>query len=103
MGGLIEMSQNLGELRLRKRASLSVKAFKAIECQIRDLLERRLELENCYPSPPTKALKKRPNLSLKIRTLDDLEGLTVDIRKSWNLGLAPIHDLVDVLEMIDCG
>src|ERR1700722_17325933 len=44
----------LGEFKFRKKASLGVKSFKAIEYNIRDQLERRLELENCYPVPPLK-------------------------------------------------
>lgn len=89
---------SLGELKFRKKASLGVKAFKAIEYSIRDQLERRLELENCYPTPPVKPLDPDHMHLSPIKSLDDIEDMAVKIRERWKLGLAPIHDLADVLE-----
>jgi len=88
----------LGSLRFRKKSTLLVKAIRKIEYQIRDRLERRLELENCYPSPQIKIFDVQQVPSFEINTDADVEGVAVEVRTQWNLGLAPIHDLVDVLE-----
>lgn len=88
----------LGEFKFRKKASLRVKAFKAIEYNIRDQLERRLELENCYPTAPIKPLKSNRIPLFQIKSLDDIEDVAIKIREQWKLGLAPIHDLTYVME-----
>jgi Zn-dependent peptidase ImmA (M78 family)/DNA-binding XRE family transcriptional regulator len=88
----------LGELKFRKKASLGVKSFKTIEYSIRDQLERRFELENFYPNPPIKPLKSNQIPLFPIKSLDDVEELAIKLREHWNLGLAPIHDLADIME-----
>ncbi|MBS4168613.1 XRE family transcriptional regulator [Parachlamydia sp. AcF125] len=93
-------SQNvsLGEIKFRKKAALGVKAFKAIEFNIRDQLERRLELEHCYPIPPISPLNPNEVPLIKINSLEDIEKVALQIREDWKLGFSPIHDLIDVME-----
>ncbi len=88
----------IGTLKFRKKSSLAEKAKKKIEYQIRDKLERRLELENCYPKPPIKNFEHSQTPSFQIITYQDVEGFVIKVRNKWKLGLAPIHDLIDVLE-----
>lgn len=89
---------SLEKIKFRKKASLGIKAFRAIEQQIIDQLERRLELENFYPKPLIKPFNKDEISFENINTLDDIENFALKLRKHWNLGLSPIHDLTDVLE-----
>ena len=61
-------------------------------------IERRLELENLYPSSPVPIFKLPANLSQKINDLEEIEEIAESIRNDWKLGLAPIHDLIDAFE-----
>jgi Zn-dependent peptidase ImmA (M78 family)/DNA-binding XRE family transcriptional regulator len=88
----------LGPLKFRKRAGLLVKARRKIEYQIRDKLERRLELENCYPKSPIKIFDSSWFPSIEVNNYEDIEKVVVKIRNKWKLGLAPIHNFIDVLE-----
>lgn len=88
----------LGPISFRKKTSLLVKARQKIEYQIRDRLERRLELENCYPSVPIKIFDVQQIPSFNVTTDSDVEEVALKVRTHWKLGLAPIHDLIDVLE-----
>lgn len=89
---------SLGNIKFRKRKKLQGKAEKAIKFEVVDQIERRLELENLYPSPPLPLFGLPANIPQKISNVDDIERLAVALREHWKLGLAPIHDLIDTLE-----
>lgn len=82
----------------RKRSSLPQKRLDAITHEILDQIERRLELENLFPSPPVKAFSIPDGLIAQISDLDAIEDLVNQVRDAWDLGLDPIPDLIDVLE-----
>lgn len=82
----------------RKRSSLPQKRLAAITHEILDQIERRLELENLFPSPPVKAFSIPDGLMPQIENFDDIEELVNQVRAAWDLGLDPIPDLIDVLE-----
>lgn len=82
----------------RKRSSLPQKRLNAITHEILDQIERRLELENLFPSPPVKSFSAPESLSKRIGNLDSIEDLVNQVRDVWDLGLDPIPDLIDVLE-----
>lgn len=88
----------IGKINFRKKASLRVKSQQEIEYQIKDKLERRLELENCYPSPIVKKFDSQKLPELKINKYSDIEDVAIKLRTQWKLGHAPIHDLIDVFE-----
>lgn len=88
----------LGKINFRKKSNLRVKSLKEIEYQIKDKLERRLELENCYPSPPVAIFDYQKISDFKITSEVDIETAAIKLRNEWKLGLAPIHDLIDVFE-----
>lgn len=88
----------VGKIKFRKKSTLRVKSQRKIEYQIKDKLERRLELENCYPSPIFKVFDAQKLPDFKINSLSDFEEAAIKLRNHWKLGLAPIHDLIDVFE-----
>lgn len=88
----------IGPLNFRKKSSLLVKSLKGIEYQIKDKLERRLELENCYPSQKNNVFNAQKIPEFTINNDRDIEDVALKLRTHWKLGLAPIHDLVDVFE-----
>lgn len=88
----------IGKFKFRKKSSLRVKSQQEIEYQIKDKLERRLELENCYPSSIVKKFDSQKLPDFKVNTYSDIEDAANKLRAHWKLGHAPIHDLIDVFE-----
>ena len=81
----------------RKRSRLSARAERKIVGRIREALERRFELE--LLAEPRKACDFPPALSATPPvSTDDMEDLAEALRKAWGLGIAPIENLVEVLE-----
>jgi Zn-dependent peptidase ImmA (M78 family)/DNA-binding XRE family transcriptional regulator len=82
----------------RKRSSLPQKRLDAITHEILDQIERRLELESLFPSPPVKEFSIPDGLLPKVDHIDRIEDLANQLRDTWDLGLDPILDLIDLLE-----
>lgn len=74
------------------------KAEEAIKFAVISQIERRLELENLYPSSPALIFKFPTDLPQKINSLEEIETVANSLRNHWKLGLAPIHDLIDAFE-----
>lgn len=89
---------SLGEVKFRKRKMLSAKAEDAITFNVLGQIERRFELENLYPCPPVSTFTLPSNFPEKIADLAELEAASLQLRHHLQLGLAPIHDLIDALE-----
>lgn len=89
---------SLENVKFRKRQQLKTKAETAIKFEVLNKIERRLELENLYPSPPMSPFQLPVNFPQKITALDEIEPLAEKLRDQWDLGLAPIHDLIDTFE-----
>jgi len=87
---------SLGEIKFRTRKPLSRKVEETIRFAVTGQIERRLELENLYPSAKVSSVGM-PFVQ-KIRSLDDVEQAAEKLREHWKLGSASIHDLTDVLE-----
>jgi Zn-dependent peptidase ImmA (M78 family)/DNA-binding XRE family transcriptional regulator len=88
----------LGDIKFRKRQRLRKKIEESIKAQIADQIERRLELENLYPTPPIQLFKIPDSFSDQIDEYDQIEDVANKIRNLWKLGRVPIQDLIDVLE-----
>jgi Zn-dependent peptidase ImmA (M78 family) len=88
----------LGEIKFRKRPRLRKKTEKKIKEQVADQIERRLELENLYPTPPIQSFKIPDILPRRIHDYDQIEEMANKLRTHWKLGRSPIQELVDVLE-----
>jgi Zn-dependent peptidase ImmA (M78 family)/transcriptional regulator with XRE-family HTH domain len=89
---------SLENIKFRKRKKLNGKAEEAIKFEVISQIERRLELENLYPSSPVPIFELPADLPQKINNLEEIEVVAENLRESWKLGLAPIHDLIDAFE-----
>ena len=88
----------LDGIEYRKRSSLPKKQLKAIEHDVIDQIERRIELENLFPTSPVFPFAPVHGLPSKITDLEQIECVVETVRKAWDLGYDPILDLIDVLE-----
>ncbi|MBN3854248.1 ImmA/IrrE family metallo-endopeptidase [Paraburkholderia sp. Ac-20340] len=89
---------SLDRIEYRKRSTLPRKRLEAIEHEVIDHIERRIELENLFPSPPIAPFGPVHALPEVISGLAQIECAAETVRKAWDLGYAPIPDLIDVLE-----
>lgn len=88
----------LDRIEYRKRSTLPKKRLDAIEHEVIDQIERRIELENLFPSPPFLPFASVQGLPESVNDLAQIEDAAEIVRKAWNLGYDPIPDLIDVLE-----
>jgi Zn-dependent peptidase ImmA (M78 family)/DNA-binding XRE family transcriptional regulator len=88
----------LDRIEYRKRSTLPKKRLEAIEHEVIDQIERRIELENLFPSPPVVSFAPVHGLPVQITDLAQVEESAEKVRKAWDLGYDPIPDLIDVLE-----
>jgi Zn-dependent peptidase ImmA (M78 family)/DNA-binding XRE family transcriptional regulator len=88
----------LDRIEYRKRSTLPKKRLEAIEHEVIDQIERRIELENLFPSPPVVSFAPVHGLPAQITDLAQVEESAEKVRKAWDLGYDPIPDLIDVLE-----
>lgn len=88
----------LQEMKHRKHSRLPKKALDQIEGDVKEQLERFIELEQLLPNGPVQAFKLPEHLPAPIATLDEVEAVARDLRTSWDLGVDPIPVLTDMLE-----
>lgn len=88
----------LDRIEYRKRSTLPKKRLEAIEHEVIDQIERRIELENLFPSPPVIPFAPVHGLPPRITDLAQIEDAVEIVRKAWDLGYDPILDLIDALE-----
>ncbi len=89
---------SLENVKFRKRKKLRGKAEEAIKFDVISQIERRLELENLYPSSPVPLFRLPAQFPQEISRFEEIELAAENLRNHWKLGLAPIHDLIDALE-----
>jgi Zn-dependent peptidase ImmA (M78 family)/DNA-binding XRE family transcriptional regulator len=89
---------SLEGIKFRRRRKLRIKAEEMIKFEVISQIERRLELENLYPSSPAIPFDLPANSFQKINTFDEIELFAEKLRDNWKLGQAPIYDLIDALE-----
>ena len=89
---------SLENVKFRKRKKLNGKSEEAIKFEVINQIERRLELENLYPSSPVPIFALPIDFPEQINSLDEIESIAEKLRESWKLGFAPIHDLIDAFE-----
>ncbi|TYP57439.1 helix-turn-helix domain-containing protein [Thermosediminibacter litoriperuensis] len=81
----------------RKKASLSKKNEKRVTNQIRDWIERYLDIEEILGiNVPNFVVPS--TLSKRINKMDDIEKLAQTLRDEWELGTGPINNLTELLE-----
>jgi len=88
----------LERVEYRRCGPLPKKQLNAITHEVIDQVERRLELESLFPSPPVEQFKKIGDLPESICSLGQIEDIAEDVRQAWGLGCNPIPDLIGALE-----
>lgn len=88
----------LEHIEYRKRSSLPKKQLDAIDYEVMDHIERRIELENLFPRLPVKTFFPVDGLVKSVTDMEQIEAVAERVRKVWKLGLDPIPDLIDTLE-----
>lgn len=78
----------------RKHAALRVKSQEAIRLRIQGWLERYLEVENLFTGEDLEVFLP----VYRIKSIGEAETAAQKLREDWNLGLAPIENLTQVLE-----
>ncbi|MEL0635208.1 MAG: helix-turn-helix domain-containing protein [Marinomonas sp.] len=84
----------------RKRASTPKKVLDRINGDVLDQAERWQELLELYPDSvkPIPEFGLPDDLPKQINSLEQAEELAIQMRHAWDLGLNPIHDMIDTLE-----
>ena len=78
----------------RKHSTLGIKEQGAIQMRIQEWLERYLEVESFFEEE--KHLDVLPHYVVK--TVNEVEKATQELRMTWSLGLDPIENLTQLLE-----
>ncbi|MFZ2399605.1 MAG: XRE family transcriptional regulator [Smithella sp.] len=82
----------------RKRASLSKKYLESVQAQVKDKVEKYLEIEALFPADRFVRSAIRKMKQHKIYKMDDIENLTESLRAIWQLGLDSIENITEVIE-----
>lgn len=80
----------------RKNAKLSKKTENMIIGQIREWIERYLEVEDLFAG--SKSPRPDFGFDTRISRLEDVERVAEELRRYWQLGLDPIDNLTELLE-----
>jgi Zn-dependent peptidase ImmA (M78 family)/transcriptional regulator with XRE-family HTH domain len=81
----------------RKGPQAGVKEERAVEAAILDHVERYMELEELMPNADT-AWIPLDRAEFMIDRVDDAERAAVELRTLWELGIAPIQNMSELLE-----
>lgn len=88
----------LEEVEFRKHARLSARdEGRALE-DVREQLERWMELEEVVPASWPKVFSLPRGLSGRVETYDEVEAVADKLRLAWQLGTGPIRSLIDKME-----
>ena len=93
---LKKKSTELGEILFRKKVRLAKKDEESIVERVRDYVERFLEIEDILG---IESHFENPIQNIEIHKKEDVELAAEQLRKSWDLGSAPISNIVEMLEL----
>lgn len=85
----------LESIKLRTGHALGKKEALALKAEIISFIEPYLELENLMGIDSTFV---NPLQQVSIHGPNDIEEAVIQLRNDWNLGLQPIHNLLELLE-----
>lgn len=85
----------LANIQYRTHADMSEQHREEITARILDQIERRVELESLFPSPPIQEFSFK---TTKVLSYEDIELVSNQLRNQWNLGLKPLPDMIDIFE-----
>lgn len=80
------------------RRTFGAKSREALRLRVLSIVEKWVELMNCYPEQPIRAFERPAGWPSVVKTLDDVEMLAEAVRSEWNLGLATIDNMAQLLE-----
>ncbi len=87
---------SIGEVDFRKQSTFDKKKQEVLKENVREYLERYIEIENILDIDYK---FKNPLENEEIGALDEIETLSTKLRESWNLGIDPIGNIVEMLEL----
>jgi Zn-dependent peptidase ImmA (M78 family) len=90
-----KVSVNLGKIDFRKKSAFPQKKQQQLKAQIRQMLERYLEVEELLNLNTPFG---NPLAGDAISSLDDIKSLAAKLRKTWSIGTDPLHNIVQMLE-----
>lgn len=88
-------SVTLSEINYRKQDLLPKKKQQEVIEKTRDYLERYLEAEELVGEVISIDFYQK---QLTVKKIDQIESIALELRRNWNLGTNPIHNIVETLE-----
>lgn len=88
-------SIELGDVNFRKRSTFSAKKVKSLKEHIKNQLSNYLEIENILNIDNS---FENPLNKKKVQSLEDIENVVKELRKDWEIGFDPIHNIIQILE-----
>jgi len=85
----------LTELEFRKKSRLSKKDENCVKYQTIDFLERFIEIESVMGQ---QTVFENPLENIVIKSQSNVEDAAMRLREAWNLGIAPVSNLMELLE-----
>lgn len=89
---------SLSEPVYRKKSSLPKKKADELQARVKDVLEKYLEVEGYFGENRFPKLDLPADKVRKVRSMNDVEHLSRELRRTWALGIDPIQRLIEVLE-----
>lgn len=89
----------LSAVEYRKRTNTPRGILKRIEADVLDQAERWEELSNLWPNFPLPDFATPQSLPDQVGNLEEIDAVADLVRHEWHLGLNPITDLIDTLEL----
>jgi len=87
---------SIGEVDFRKQSTFGKKKQEVLKEKVREYLERYIEIENIL------GINYKFENQLKndvLNSLDNVEEISTKLREDWNLGIDPIGNIVEMLEL----
>jgi len=88
----------LDNINHREHEQLPEKEEQKVIADVKEQLERWIELEEVAPAPWSVPFTLPGTLNGQIDDYDALEDIAIQVRRHWDLGLNPIPDLIDTFE-----
>jgi Zn-dependent peptidase ImmA (M78 family)/DNA-binding XRE family transcriptional regulator len=86
---------DLGQVNFRKKSTFSVKKQQSLTEQIKASIGNYIEIEDILQINYSDVLEKS---ALQVSALEDVEEAAIRLREAWNIGIDPIHNLIQLLE-----
>jgi Zn-dependent peptidase ImmA (M78 family)/DNA-binding XRE family transcriptional regulator len=85
----------LGTVNFRKKSSFSLKKQNALKELIKLKLESYIEIEEILQIDYSFTNPLKPRF---VKKIDEIEKLVLELRNDWEIGLDPIHNIIQLLE-----